>query len=43
MTTDEIWKELENYFGTPIPNPHNYPQTFMWYLQLYKEIKSVRE
>ena len=27
MTTDEIWKELENYFGASIPNPNNYPKT----------------
>ena len=34
-----IWQELERFFGTSIPNPVNYPETFKWYLTLYKEYK----
>ena len=33
------WKELERFFGTSIPSPVYYPETFKWYLTLYKEYK----
>ncbi len=36
-----IWKELERFFGpSQVPNPVNYPETFKWYLTLYKEYKN---
>ena len=32
----EIKKELTLYFGAEsIPNPHNYPQSYMWYVKIY--------
>ena len=34
-----IWRELEEYFGTPIPSPYNYPESFEYYLTLYREYR----
>ena len=34
-----IRRELEEYFGTPIPSPHNYPESFEYYLTLYREYR----
>ena len=32
-----IRKELEKYFGTPIPNQSNFPESFEYYLTYYRE------
>ena len=38
-----IRKELEKYFGTPIPHPRNYPDSFEYYLTYYREQRSNAE
>ncbi len=35
----KIKEELTNYFGSPIPNPINYPESFLYYLNLYNYLK----
>ena len=35
----EIKGKLQNYFGSPIPEPKNYPDSFLYYLELYNYLK----
>jgi hypothetical protein len=35
----EIKEELQNYFGSSIPEPKNYPDSFLYYLELYNYLK----
>ena len=38
---EDFQKELESFFGTnELPSPVNYPQSFSWYLKLYKHYLS---
>jgi|TARA_Y100000310_G_scaffold344485_1_gene457502 hypothetical protein len=34
----EIIEKLEEFFAIDIPNPHHYPQSFMHYLVMYKDL-----
>ncbi len=39
--TEDIWKKLQEYFsGVEIPNPENYPESFKYYLRVYKMHKA---
>jgi len=40
---DEIIEELERYFGHSIPDPGNYPNSFMYYLNMYKYLKEAKQ
>ena len=35
MNGKDIIKELEDYFGYPMPDPLNYPNSFKYYVQVY--------
>lgn len=40
MNLETITKKLINYFGmNSIPNPNNYPQTYLYYVKLYRHLK----
>lgn len=44
MSLDKIVKTLKDYFKTDnIPNPHNYPESFMFYVTIYKYLKRERK
>ena len=32
----EILKKLEDFFGHPMPNPLNYPNSFKYYVMVYR-------
>ena len=37
LNLDKITQTLKDYFGIEcIPNPHNYPQSYMWYVEMYR-------
>ena len=37
MNIDKITQKLKEYFGAErLPNPHNYPQSYMWYVEMYR-------
>ena len=36
MDGKEIIKKLEDYFDHPMPSPLNYPNSFKYYIRLYR-------
>lgn len=32
----EIMKKLEGYFDCPLPSPQNYPNSFKYYIRVYR-------
>jgi len=36
MNGEEIMKKLESYFDQPLPNPSNYPNSFKYYIKIYR-------
>lgn len=44
MTDEEIVMFLHYYNsrGVTVPNPENYPKTFMWYVKTYKYMQSQK-
>ena len=39
---EAIDKELRRVYGEAIPNPIHYPQTYMYYVWMYKETQKVK-
>ena len=35
ISMKEILKKLEDFFGCPMPNPLNYPNSFKYYMMVY--------
>ena len=42
MLTDAQIIDMINYYGDRLPNPDNYPKTFMFYVQMYKYLKGIK-
>ena len=44
MNLEKIVKTLKDYFKTDnIPNPHNYPESFLFYVTIYQYLKRERK
>ena len=39
----EVYEEMQEYFSeVELPNPVNYPESFKYYLRIYKEAKKIK-
>ena len=41
VLTDAQIIDMIDYYGDRLPDPDNYPKTFMFYIQMYKFLKGI--